>query len=258
MLIAISGTPCSGKTVLAAYLTEQHSFKSIRLVPGLSLSEDRDSLSETINLLSLKNDTSNGEESDHASLSAAASNDLVFDSPIEAMNFLMLENRWMDNYVMYPFTPEFGSQLQELKKRPFFLLVSIDAPILIRFERFCQKHPFSLLAKDLASFVQYNDEYVYTGITDSHPDLSKSTNLVGHTYLSAQTDLQILNPYQDLKSFFKYLMSSSDIVNYERCRPTWDTYFIKLCEWSSRRSNCKCSTIHQCVYLCVRLIWNVF
>lgn len=56
------------------------------------------------------------------------------------------------------------------------------------------------------------------------------------TFKSA--DLNIINNYESKQEFYAYL-NRLDITNSERCRPTWDTYFIKLCDWSARRSNCK-------------------
>jgi len=49
--------------------------------------------------------------------------------------------------------------------------------------------------------------------------------------------LRIQNTFEDLDSFYK-LLYQLDITNIERLRPSWDTYFMKLCDLAASRSNC--------------------
>jgi dCMP deaminase len=190
MLIGIMGTPCSGKTEIANFLIEYHGFQLLHIDPSSSPSPPMKS-------------------SVH-----------VFPDPHSALEYVMKDFHWMNNYVLSPLTPDM--ELTELRKRPFFLLLTLDAPLTIRYTRYLRKYP-SQEPQSLEMFVRLNDRFLF------HPQ-----HPAYFTALSA--DIKLLNPFESLPALHQYL-KKADVVNFERCRPSWDTYFIRLCEWSARRSN---------------------
>lgn len=130
--------------------------------------------------------------------------------------FVLEELRWKDNWVFFP-SPE---TCEEYMKRPFFLLIFLDAPLSLRYARFQQK---TMSDTSLTTFVERNDSVMF------NPSM---LDILHHA------DLKLINGYTNKSDLHSYL-GRCDLLNPERCRPTWDMYFMKLCNWSARRSNCK-------------------
>ena len=93
---------CSGRTTVAQYLCKKHGFTQITLA---------------------KVDASN-------TLPHCTSN--VFGSVDDLLSFVT--KRWTQHWVMAEITDE--HLLDSMSRRPFFLLVSIDAPVGLRWQRF--------------------------------------------------------------------------------------------------------------------------
>ncbi|KAI8916408.1 putative deoxycytidylate deaminase [Gorgonomyces haynaldii] len=89
-------------------------------------------------------------------------------------------------------------------KRPFVLSVFVDAPALIRFKR--------SESKEIMEFLE-------------------------HDILKPPVHLVIDNPFQTIQEFHVSL-ELLDITTMERLRPSWDQYFIHMCDLASSRSNC--------------------
>ncbi|OCH94750.1 hypothetical protein OBBRIDRAFT_810330 [Obba rivulosa] len=112
---------------------------------------------------------------------------LVFSSTTQLLQHVT--QNWRSNFVTVDLRTR--QALETFMIRPFFVVISVDAPIMTRYHR-------SLA--DLISLRVVNS-------FDSVPPL--------HAYLD---DLDVLNP--------------------ERLRPGWDTYFMQLATLASHRSNC--------------------
>ena len=108
-------------------------------------------------------------------------------------------DNWTKNMVVI-------GECTELYNRPLFLLVKVDAPISAR----CQRSMLSL-----EEFVQ-KDELQY-------PNPINGQMLIWNN--------------STLSSLYKCILNSN-IISTERLRPSWHTYFIQICDLSSRRSNC--------------------
>ena len=133
--------------------------------------------------------------------------------------YILKENRWTCNYVFYPNL----AKCEYYMKRPFFLLVYIDASIMIRFERYLNLNSTAQdFNNDLTLFITNNDP------------LHVNLPLVRLMY---KADIRLYNSGNCIQTFYKYL-DRCDLTNKDRLRPSWDTYFIRLCDWSARRSNC--------------------
>ncbi|CAO3696189.1 unnamed protein product [Umbelopsis ramanniana] len=215
MFIGITGPLCSGKHTVAKYLVEKHNFT----------------------YLSLTNST-------HPSVDY----DCVRFNTLKEMQIHVTE-RWLENFVTCDVD---GRGLWLFKKRPFFLLVSIEAPISVRFQRHVQRSQqigekeLSLLEfviqNDLALFNIPEDDSTML-ITDpmspSRPRKQLST-AQSHTplyTLMSLSDVTVANAYQTVSQLHACL-DDLDLTNHERLRPSWDTYFMHLSDLAARRSNC--------------------
>ncbi|KAJ7492461.1 cytidine deaminase-like protein [Mycena latifolia] len=107
-------------------------------------------------------------------------------------------------------------------KRPFFLLLSIDAPLLDRFHRY-NNSPHSV---SLEEFVREDDTIVFgVGGTSSLHDLSDLVNI------------HVSNTFQNLSLLHSHL-DDLNLLDPGHLRPQWDAYFMTLASLASKRSNC--------------------
>lgn len=197
MLIAISGTLSLGKTEVARYLTFQ-GFKPI----------------------SIEENTKNGNA--NASLDS-----LLSSSELDSEKFTNIDdmldyvtNNWRKHFVISHI--EDMDALHKFQKRPFFLHISIDAPILLRYKRHCLKNEATKLSTE--QFTIESDKLLFN---PANPLIE----------INNQAHIKIINTTESLKSLYVKL-SELDLVNPERLRPTWDAYFMRLADLAALRSNC--------------------
>ncbi|RKP35378.1 cytidine deaminase-like protein [Dimargaris cristalligena] len=152
MFISIIGPDCSGKKTTMQYLIQKLSFQALALGHRQSF---------------MPEDT------------------MVFSHVTEMLRYVT--QNWRSHFVACDI--DRLQDLTVLRKRPFFLLVAIDAPLALG---------FSILST---------------------------------------ADLYIVNSYSTPAAYFQYL-DDLNLLNPERLRPSWDTYFMMLSELASRRSNC--------------------
>lgn len=110
------------------------------------------------------------------------------------------------------------SNLEMFLKRPFFMLITIDSSINLKFKRVSNKYPSWTLEKvcEESDKLQLNPKYC------SIQDKAK-LKLINNTL-----DTQIL--YDNLQKL--------DLTNPERLRPHWDSYFMHFADLAAMRSNC--------------------
>lgn len=132
--------------------------------------------------------------------------------------------------------------LESLLRRPSFILVSVDAPVSLRWKRFKERYCQSVIA-DLASadgssrstarrqtphtledFVLLNDDHLY----------EQNSGLAG---LIDRAELRLVNQTSSLATLYDAL-KDLDLANDQRLRPNWDQYFMQLASLAARRSNC--------------------
>lgn len=111
---------CAGKQSVAEYLAEKHSFIALRILPSGSKSETHDSVSAERKV-----------ESYHVSGNLERSF-----ADVESLLEFVTE-RWRERWVTTDIWDE--KALKSLLRRPSFLLISVDAPISLRWERFKQR-----------------------------------------------------------------------------------------------------------------------
>lgn len=179
MLIGISGTLGSGKTEVARYLTQQ-GFKLIKFLDS-------------------------GVRAD-SSISEYAK----FDNLEELVDYVT--TNWLDNYVISHIDDL--PMLEALQKRPFFLHISIDAPLHLRFLRF--------QGISLEEFVNKSDDLLF------NKQLIEINN---------QAQVKIINTSNSIEKF-QLKLSELDLSDFTRLRPNWDSYFMRLANLAALRSNC--------------------
>ncbi|EME81218.1 uncharacterized protein MYCFIDRAFT_89372 [Pseudocercospora fijiensis CIRAD86] len=109
--------------------------------------------------------------------------------------------------------------------RPFVVLVHVDAPMSVRWQRFndrCAKA--ALTPPSLQQFVVRDDDHQYSPIT-------------GLATLASRAHIKLLNSTTSIPK----LWASLDAINLtdpSRIRPAWDHYFMTLASLAARRSNC--------------------
>lgn len=130
---------------------------------------------------------------------------------------------WLENYVTTSIHS--AATVESLRLRPFFILIHIDAPVSLRWQRFKDRcAAASLTPPTLEQFVLRNDDHLY----------SPATSLAS---LASRAQIQLLNTSPSLPALHADL-DTLNLTNEERLRPSWDTYFMTLASLAARRSNC--------------------
>ncbi|CDH51327.1 deoxycytidylate deaminase [Lichtheimia corymbifera JMRC:FSU:9682] len=189
MFIGIVGPRCSGKHTIAETLIQDYGFQMLRLES--SPHEDRPCHD---NALSFP----------------------TFDTLLSHVT-----ERWRENFVTCDID---APCLESAQKRPFFLLVSVNAPISLRFQRYLGT---SKEIMSMEKFVQVDDAVMFYPQNDSASLHS----------IMATADVCITNTSINTSAFREQLLKL-DLTNPERLRPSWDTYFMHLSDLAARRSNC--------------------
>jgi dCMP deaminase len=210
---------CAGKSTVAQYLVDHHGFKHVYIDGGGQ--QDAQSSSKEVKM-------ENGHRSSPLDGQLAirlARQRLGFASADELLDFVT--KRWRERWVTTDIPSE--DVLDIFSRRPFFVLISVDAPLTVRWERFRQRQKISRQETDadittLEAFVQHSDWHLYDAQS-------------GHLPLMSRATVRLLNTSSDLAHLYATL-GKVDLLNEDRLRPGWDTYFMALASLAAQRSNC--------------------
>ncbi|KAG9299532.1 hypothetical protein G9A89_020703 [Geosiphon pyriformis] len=166
-----------------------------------------------------------------------------FDSPVEMLQHVT--KNWSENFVTCDI--ETIDTLELFRKRPFFLLISVDSPVMMRYARYLDRfHKHEINEPTLEEFVIESDRqlYQYYPISSLNSPLFSFKPLVKHGIMESPisdmmnlADINVINPFSALLPFYARLHNLG-ITNPERLRPSWDTYFMHMSDLAARRSNC--------------------
>jgi dCMP deaminase len=149
------------------------------------------------------------------------SDEFTFANVDSLLDFVTL--RWQERWVT---TDIWDSEVVDtLLRRPFFLLVSVDAPVSVRWKRFtdrCAKH--QLTPPTLEDFVLRNDAHLFAPQT-------------GLSALIQRAQLKLLNSASSISSL-REAIRTLNLTDEARLRPSWDQYFMQLADLAAHRSNC--------------------
>ncbi|KAI9482049.1 cytidine deaminase-like protein, partial [Coemansia mojavensis] len=127
--------------------------------------------------------------------------------------------RWQRDYVTTDVTNPID--IYRLWKRPFVLVVGLDAPVLLRYKRYR---------------LQSSSPLSVEGFSPVIPQDNTANDLCLRRVL-ASANVTIANTFATIEELYAHL-DKIDLTNKERLRPSWDTYFMLLSELASHRSNC--------------------
>ncbi|PIA19219.1 hypothetical protein COEREDRAFT_68865 [Coemansia reversa NRRL 1564] len=217
MFIVIIGTKSSGKETVTRYLTETLGFTRLYLTG-----------------FNRKDKSRPNAKADSRAIPAVDSG-LINDSAIDSDTFEsaeeLLQNvtpRWRKNYVTTDVVDPVDLYL--LWKRPFVLVVGVDAPTGLRYRRHClQLSSLENKAPSLEDFVAIDDSILYTCCDPPAFSSLDNDDLTANVTIS--------NSFPTVTELYEYL-DKLDLTNGERLRPSWDTYFMLLSELASHRANC--------------------
>ncbi|KAK9417949.1 putative Cytidine deaminase-like protein [Seiridium unicorne] len=207
---------CAGKTTVAQYLIEHHGFKKLHLKTDAVQAPEN-----------VQNGTPTGSDPQvHSSSSPkkqlpyqprVSPPAQTFDNVTTLLDFVT--KSWRSRWVITPISSE--AVLDALSRRPFFILLSVDAPLTVRWERHQSRasNPTSL-----EEFVAESDENLYSPIN-------------GAMTLMSRAAVRLLNTSSDLAHLYATL-GKLDLTNADRLRPSWDAYFMSLSSLAAQRSNC--------------------
>lgn len=211
---------CSGKKTVAHYLVEHHGFQRLYLT-----SQTATTGHQATNGQCSESDKKDSSQSDAVPRAILAQRPRpqahTFDSPEDLLEFVT--KRWRSRFVTTDIPTE--AVLDVFLRRPFFLLLSIDAPLTVRWRRIRQRSSHEGDAEiSLDDFVEQNDAHLYDAHTGLQPLISRAT-------------VRLLNTSSDLAHLYATL-GKLDIPNPDRLRPGWDSYFMALAALAAQRSNC--------------------
>ncbi|KAL4901961.1 hypothetical protein BDW74DRAFT_159327 [Aspergillus multicolor] len=206
MLIGLCGGICSGKHAVADYLTQHQNFRRLQV--------KNSGLPKVIGDPRLQAPNSFDEAIGGA-------------SPIEFETFGSLldfaTKRWQESWV----TTCIGnaSTLDRFLQRPFFLLVSVDAPVSLRWKRFANRcRSRQLDPPTLEEFVLWNDRQLYE-------------KDIGGAFITDRAQVRLFNSSCSLEELYAALRMVN-LADEQRLRPNWDQYFMELASLAAQRSNC--------------------
>ncbi|KAK1996880.1 hypothetical protein LX36DRAFT_750121 [Colletotrichum falcatum] len=127
--------------------------------------------------------------------------------------------RWQSRFVTTDVHDE--AVLDTLSRRPFFMLISVDAPLTVRHARFRALHDPRCT---LEAFALASDRHLYDPRGGLQPLISRAT-------------VRLLNTSSSLAHLYATL-GKLRLADPVRLRPSWDAYFMSLAELASLRSNC--------------------
>ncbi|KAJ0416019.1 cytidine deaminase-like protein [Aspergillus carlsbadensis] len=203
MLIGLSGGICAGKHAVAEYLIQHQGFRLLEL--------KNNGVSNTALDLRLQ----------HINLTINQDLRLEFHTAEALLDFAT--KRWQEHWVTTHIWDV--TTLDRFLQRPFSLLVSVDAPVSLRWKRFaerCEKN--QLEAPRLEEFVLWNDKQLYE-------------KEVGRAVLTDRAQLRLFNSSSSLDELHAAL-KALNLADEQRLRPNWDQYFMELASLAAQRSNC--------------------
>ncbi|KAK3309029.1 cytidine deaminase-like protein [Chaetomium strumarium] len=213
MFIGICGSICAGKRTIAQYLVDHHGFTWLYLDHGSRGGTDKGV---------------NGAGTQPTSNTSSP--------PDELLDFVT--KHWRERWVTTDIPDE--GILDMYSRRPFFLLISVDAPLTVRWRRFRARQQqqeegdaspdrdspsvVAASADTLEAFARFSDQQLYDPARGIHSLLSRAT-------------VRLLNTSSSLAHLYATL-GKLDLLNPDRLRPSWDCYFMSLASLAAQRSNC--------------------
>ncbi|RYC56578.1 hypothetical protein CHU98_g9636 [Xylaria longipes] len=230
MLIGICGAKCAGKRTVAQYLVEHHGFKKLHLENQKQGQTQHQSEANCTQVTpECHSNTIEGNGPSTRDLAGRPRNAMTRPEHTFASEGALLDfvtKHWCSRWVTTDIHSE--AVLDALSRRPFFILISVDAPVTVRWRRH-QARQKQLPRPDqesisLEDFVAESDAHLYDADAGVLPLMSRAA-------------IRLLNTSDSLAHLYATL-GKLDLTNGDRLRPSWDSYFMALASLAARRCNC--------------------
>ncbi|KAF4630427.1 hypothetical protein G7Y89_g7716 [Cudoniella acicularis] len=223
MLIGLCGGICAGKRTVANYLQEHHGFTHLYLREE-NINGSTGIISNGTEHIAKENDLPTRiipKYNGSVYQTPSSSKEYTFNTTEDLLDFVT--KRWRERWVTTDIHTE--SILDKLLRRPFFILVSVDAPVSVRWKR-CQARTQKSSTENISleEFLLKSDEHLYSPESGLLPLISRAT-------------IRLLNTSSNLAHLYATL-GKLDLTNEDRLRPSWDQYFMQLASLAAQRSNC--------------------
>ncbi|KAJ3534734.1 hypothetical protein NM688_g7088 [Phlebia brevispora] len=264
MFIAIVGTQASGKATVEDFLVKEKEFIPIRLISKERSEVEGDSFSLNGSVTStdssefLQPSFMRSPSGQYRPVSFLLMNSPVtpsFPSLIQSTDTRNLCRRdgelvfydhkdllehvtqhWRSDFVTTDLNTR--SLLEMFVTRPFFMIVSVDAPIFTRYERIRRR---GQKEKSLEDFIREHDVFFYgpqsLQVSSRENPIASPQDIPVLRSLNPMVNVRIINSFETIPELYEHL-EELDLINPDRLRPGWDTYFMQLASLASLRSNC--------------------
>lgn len=224
-IIANSKGICAGKQTIAEYLVEHHGFTPLYLQREVmnGITNGTNGLPDSDEKGNTKSTRMTPQLNGVAHKLKHHSKQYTFETTEALLDFVT--KQWRERWVTTDIHTE--GILDKLFRRPFFILVSVDAPVSVRCRRFqalLQQSQSTTESLSLEDFLLKSDDHLYNPDTGLLPLISRAT-------------VRLLNTSSDLAHLYATL-GKLDLTNEDRLRPNWDQYFMQLASLAAQRSNC--------------------
>ncbi|KAI5310024.1 Deoxycytidine monophosphate (dCMP) deaminase, partial [Ascosphaera atra] len=241
---------CAGKRSVAEYLVRFHGFQELQI--GHDHGSQDEGMLDLVAVAKMNIDGSGcqpgtpstisrgrlccpstpGSTTPERSQTSSRREPIVFGNAQELRNYVV--PRWRERFVTTHIWDDVT--FEGFLLLPFFFLVSVDAPVTVRWERFVQRYnknreqlsPDAAASgpPDLETFVRWNDKDIF----DQHTGIAR---------LMYRAEVRLFNPSTSLSDLHASLgVLSPDLLDEQRLRPKWDSYFMQLASLAAQRSNC--------------------
>ncbi|KAL1836562.1 hypothetical protein VTJ49DRAFT_4923 [Mycothermus thermophilus] len=251
MFIGICGSICAGKRTIAQYLVDHHGFTQLYLRSGSHTANGDGPVESTDGAVAVT-----GDRSENSHTSSRATRRRHFSAPEALLDFVT--RHWRDRWVTTDIPSE--SVLDMYYRRPFFLLLSVDAPLTVRWHRYQARETAATAAEVTAAAIRslstLDSSPSSTSLDDGAPattttpppslTLERFAQLsdaqlyhptTGTLPLMSRASVRLLNTSSSLAHLYATL-GTLDLLNPDRLRPSWDSYFMSLASLAAQRSNC--------------------
>lgn len=234
---------CAGKRTIARYLVAHHGFTQLYLSPRASVTTYIQIVREETNSRSKDGVNTPDSIPDSTSKDTTTPPQHTFSTPEDLLEFVTAH--WNKRWVTTALPSE--AVLDLYARRPFFLLISVDAPLTVRWKRYlarCEVEkghlaalssfttttdtpgppPTRFVVDSFERFAALSDEQLFNPSRGAHPLLSRAS-------------IRLLNTSPSLADLYATL-GKLDLLDPNRLRPSWDTYFMALASLAAQRSNC--------------------
>ena len=208
---------CAGKSSVADYLVRHHGFVRLHLSRVSSPSD------------AVKDEIATAKQFNPQKLS--------FSSPESLLEYVT--KRWDRPWVTTDIRDE--TDLDLLQRRPFFILISVEAPISLRWRRQVSRYVKPIANGFLVELLRRRKSLNETSPTLEDFALQDDAQLYSHKHNMAclidRAEIHLVNQTSSRERLYE-MLRGVDLANGQRLRPNWDEYFMQLASLAAHRSNC--------------------